>query len=66
MSVLQLDRSRTGSNLAATLRALRADPDVELAEPDSWVKIQAYAPSDPLFRGRLFVPGTVLRTPSGT
>lgn len=50
MSVLQLDRSRTGSNLAATLRALRADPDVELAEPDSWVKIQAYAPSDPLFR----------------
>jgi serine protease len=49
MSVLHLDRGLRGREVAATLAALRADPDVELAEPDRRVKIQAYTPSDPLF-----------------
>ncbi|MEO6078695.1 MAG: S8 family serine peptidase [Steroidobacteraceae bacterium] len=49
MSVLQLGDAQQGATLSATLRALRADPDVELAEPDQWVKIQAYTPSDPLY-----------------
>ncbi|MEO6187104.1 MAG: S8 family peptidase [Steroidobacteraceae bacterium] len=51
MSVVYVDRTRTGASLAATLAALRADADVELAVPDTRVKIQAYTPSDPLFAG---------------
>jgi serine protease len=58
MSVMQLDRS-TGTTLAATLRALRADPEVEFAEPDRWMKIQAYTPSDPLFVDSLAYMGQI-------
>jgi serine protease len=49
MSVLQLPAEQQGTELAATLRALNADPDIEFAEPDQWVRIQAYTPNDPLF-----------------
>lgn len=49
MSVLKLASAQQGAVLAATLRALRADPDVELAEPDEWIRTQAYTPNDPLF-----------------
>jgi serine protease len=48
MSVLHLDRGLRGREVATTLAVLRADPDVELVEPDRRVKIQ-YTPSDPLF-----------------
>ncbi len=49
MSVLHLGRGLSGREVDTTLAVLRADPDVELAEPDRRVKIQAYTPSDPLF-----------------
>lgn len=59
MSVLQLDASQTGTTLDATLKALRADPDVELAEPDRWMKAQAYTPSDTLYAGsQWYLQGT--------
>ena len=51
MSVVFVDRNQTGASLASTLAALRADPEVELAVPDTRVRIQAYSPSDPLFGG---------------
>lgn len=49
MSVVELGSAQQGDRLAATLQSLRADPDVEFAVPDQWVKIQAYTPNDPLF-----------------
>jgi serine protease len=49
MFVLQLASAQQGATLAATLQALRADPEIEFAEPDQWVKAQAYTPNDPLF-----------------
>jgi len=51
MSVITLDRKRSGAELQAVLASLRADPDVELAEVDGRVKAQAYAPNDPIFTG---------------
>lgn len=49
LSVLQLEREQRGDQLSATLAALRADPDVEFAEPDARVKSHAYTPNDPLY-----------------
>jgi serine protease len=49
MSVLQLPSAQQGATLAATLQALGADPEIEFAEPDQWVRVQAYTPNDPLF-----------------
>lgn len=49
MTVVQLDAAQQGEALAATLARLRADPAVELAEPDRRVHAQAITPSDPLF-----------------
>jgi len=53
LSVMQLAAGQD-AQLAATLAALRADPEVEFAEPDQRVKALAYAPSDPLFNGFFF------------
>lgn len=49
MSVVRLDRERTGADLEAVLSDLRNDPAVELVVPDRRVKALAYAPNDPLF-----------------
>lgn len=53
MSVVHLTRGQRGTELAATLAALRADPDVELAEPDRRVKPYAVTPNDPLYSASL-------------
>jgi serine protease len=49
MSVVQLGSAQQGTTLAATLQALRTDPDIEFVEPDHWMKAQPYTPNDPLF-----------------
>ncbi|MET0282283.1 MAG: S8 family serine peptidase [Steroidobacteraceae bacterium] len=49
MTVMHLAAPQRGAQLAATLARLRADPAVELAEPDGRVYAQAVTPSDPLF-----------------
>lgn len=49
LSVVQLGREQRGEQLAATLAALHADPDVEFAVPDQRVKSHAYTPNDPLY-----------------
>jgi serine protease len=49
LSVLQLAQPQRGNELAATLAALRADPEVALAAADGRVRAHAYTPSDPLF-----------------
>jgi serine protease len=48
MSVVRFDRERSGTDLESALKALRSDPDVELAVVDKRVHIQA-TPNDPLF-----------------
>jgi serine protease len=53
MSVLQLGDAQMGAPFTATLLALRNDPDIEFAEPDHWVKAEAYTPNDPLFSDAL-------------
>jgi serine protease len=57
LSVMQLDRARTGAELNATLAALRADPDIEMVEPDRRVHAHAFGPSDPLFAGQWYLQG---------
>ncbi len=57
MSVLQLDRARSGQELNATLAALRADPAIDMVEPDRRVHAHAFAPSDPLFGGQWYLQG---------
>ncbi|HXR51102.1 MAG TPA: S8 family serine peptidase [Steroidobacteraceae bacterium] len=58
MSVVTLDRKRSGPELQAVLASLRADPDVELAEVDGRVKAQAYVPNDPNFAtGQWYLKG---------
>jgi serine protease len=57
LSVLQLDHARSGQELASTLSALRADPNIELVEPDRRVHAHAFAPSDPLFGGQWYLQG---------
>jgi serine protease len=49
MSVVRLDRERTGADLEALIADLRSDPAVELVVPDRRVKALAYTPNDPLF-----------------
>ncbi len=49
MSVVKLDKERSGADLDAVLADLRSDPAVELVVPDRRVKAQAYVPNDPLF-----------------
>jgi hypothetical protein len=49
MSVVRLDRERTGAELDALMADLRADPAVELVVADRRVKALAYTPNDPLF-----------------
>ena len=49
MSVVKLDRERTGAELDAVIADLRSDPAVELVVPDRRVKALAYTPNDPLF-----------------
>ncbi|MGC4027975.1 MAG: S8 family serine peptidase [Steroidobacteraceae bacterium] len=49
MSLLRLDRPAAATELKATLNALRADPRVQLAEPDRRVHAHAYTPNDPLY-----------------
>ena len=58
LSVLQLDEAQSGTQLAATLAALRADPDVEFAEPDQRVRAHAYVPDDPLYSGQWYLRTT--------
>ncbi|HYP80250.1 MAG TPA: S8 family peptidase, partial [Steroidobacteraceae bacterium] len=59
MSVVMLDRKRSGAELQAVLASLRADPDVELVEVDGRVKAQAYVPNDPNFAsGQWYLKGT--------
>jgi serine protease len=55
MSVVLMDRRRRGAELQTVLAALRADPAVELAEPDRRMRIQAYVPNDPLFAGQWYL-----------
>ncbi|MEO8308959.1 MAG: S8 family serine peptidase [Pseudomonadota bacterium] len=55
LSVLQLDKARSGLELNATLAALRSDPEIELVEPDRRVHAHAFAPSDPLFAGQWYM-----------
>ena len=57
LSVLQLPARQSGSQLQQTLAALRADTDIEIAEPDQHVRALAYAPADPLFFARLPLGG---------
>jgi len=58
MSVLRLDRSRSGAELQSVLASLRADPDVEAAEPDGRVKAHEYLPNDPGFAaGQWYLKG---------
>ena len=49
MSVVKLDRERSGAELDALVADLRKDPAVELVVPDRRVKALAYVPNDPLF-----------------
>ncbi|MBK9253102.1 MAG: S8 family peptidase [Proteobacteria bacterium] len=49
MSVVRLDRERTGAELDALMADLRSDPAVELVVADRRVKALAYTPNDPLF-----------------
>lgn len=49
MTVMHLDSAQRGEELAATLARLRADPAVEIAEPDRRVYAQAVTPSDALY-----------------
>lgn len=59
MSVLRLDRRRGGSELQAVLASLRADPDIEAAEPDGRVRAHEYLPNDPGFTtGQWYLKGT--------
>jgi serine protease len=46
MSVVRLDRERTGADLEALIADLRSDPAVELVVPDRRVKALAYTPND--------------------
>jgi serine protease len=48
LSVVQLDTPQSGRELATTLAALRANPDIELAVPDERVRSH-YLPNDPLY-----------------
>jgi serine protease len=57
LSVLQLATRQQGWQLEQTLALLRADADVEIAEPDQHVRALAYAPADPLFTARLPLAG---------
>lgn len=57
LSVLRLPARQSGSELEQTLATLRADADIEIAEPDQHVRALAYVPSDPLFSARLPVGG---------
>jgi serine protease len=58
LSVLQLDQPQSGARLAATLAALRADPEIELAVVDERVKAHAYTPSDSLYATQWYLQGT--------
>lgn len=49
MSVLQQEQPTDAAQVRATIAALRADPQVESAEPDRRVHAHAYVPNDPLF-----------------
>jgi serine protease len=49
LSVLQLAQPQRGNELAATLAALRADPEIALAAADQRVRAHAYTPNDPLY-----------------
>jgi serine protease len=55
MSVVQLEQALPAADVGALLSALRADPDVEFAEPDRRMKIQAVTPNDPLFSGQWYL-----------
>jgi serine protease len=57
MSVLYVDQLAAGSDSTALLRALRADPAVEFAEPDRRVKAQVLTPNDPLFPAQWYLQG---------
>jgi serine protease len=58
LSVLQLDHEESGAQLDATLAALRADPDIDMVEPDRRVHAHAYTPNDPLFANQWYLKGT--------
>lgn len=55
MSVVRLDRARSGAELRTMLAALRADPAVEDVMPDRRVKALAYTPNDPLYAGQWYL-----------
>jgi serine protease len=57
LSVLRLATRQQGRQLDQTLARLRADADIEIAEPDQHVYALAYTPSDPLFTARLALGG---------
>lgn len=59
MSVLRLDRGRSGAELQSVLASLRADPGIEAAEPDGRVKAHEYLPNDPGFAtGQWYLKGS--------
>lgn len=49
LHLLQLDGVREGAALEQTLATLRADPQVQMAEPDRRVRAHATTPADPLY-----------------
>ena len=59
MSVVRLAEAQSGADLSATMASLRADPDVELVEPDRRVRALAYTPNDPLFTAFVQYNGTI-------
>ncbi|MEN9705481.1 MAG: hypothetical protein RLZZ393_1360 [Pseudomonadota bacterium] len=58
LHVVRLDRTRPAAELNALLATLRANPQVEFAEPDRRVHAHAYTPNDPLFASQWFLQST--------
>jgi len=64
LHVIRVKPAVTGEPLAATLERLRADPEVEYAEPDQRRYPHATAPNDPLFAEQWYLQQSSATTPS--
>jgi serine protease len=64
MQVIQVENAQAADSLAAALQRLRADPDVEFAEPDARMRPHRL-PNDPGFPGQWFLQAGVAG-PHGT
>jgi serine protease len=62
MHVMHVEPAVTGESVTATLARLRADPEVEYAEPDQR-RFPHAAPNDPLYPGQWYMQNSVT-TPS--